>query len=81
VWLHYFALLLVPVAVARPRLGFVWFVPLGMVVGPGHGEPGAARMAAVLGLAAVTLALALRETLARRRSTTARAVSIAAAGS
>ena len=32
VWLHYFALLIVAVAVARPRLGFVWFVPLAMVV-------------------------------------------------
>jgi hypothetical protein len=30
VWLHYFALLLVAVALARPRLGPLWFVPFGM---------------------------------------------------
>ena len=30
VWLHYFALLLVVVAVAEPRLGLLWFVPLAM---------------------------------------------------
>lgn len=30
VWLHYFALLLVVVAVAQPRLGIAWFVPLLM---------------------------------------------------
>ncbi len=30
VWLHYFALLLVVVAVAQPRLGWVWFVPFAM---------------------------------------------------
>ena len=35
VWLHYFALLVVVVAVSRPRLGVVWFVPLAMVVTPG----------------------------------------------
>jgi hypothetical protein len=30
VWLHYFALLLLIVAVAQPRLGVAWFVPLLM---------------------------------------------------
>ncbi len=28
VWLHYFGLLLVPLALARPRFGIVWLVPL-----------------------------------------------------
>jgi hypothetical protein len=28
VWLHYFALLLVPVAILRPRFGPIWLVPL-----------------------------------------------------
>src|SRR6266568_185682 len=28
VWLHYFALLVVPVAILRPRFGPVWFLPL-----------------------------------------------------
>ena len=39
VWLHYFALLLVVVALAQPRLGFLWFVPLLMVLTPGSGQP------------------------------------------
>ena len=29
VWSHYFVLLLVPVALARPRLSALWFVPIG----------------------------------------------------
>jgi len=28
VWVHYYVLLLVPVALARPRLAGLWFVPL-----------------------------------------------------
>jgi hypothetical protein len=28
VWVHYFLLLLVPLALARPRLSWLWFVPL-----------------------------------------------------
>jgi glycosyl transferase family 87 len=28
IWLHYFALLLVPLAIARPRLSLIWFAPL-----------------------------------------------------
>jgi hypothetical protein len=34
VWMHYFALLLVPLALARPRLSRVWAVPLLMWVCP-----------------------------------------------
>ena len=34
VWLHYFALLIAVVAVARRGLGLVWFVPLAMVCPP-----------------------------------------------
>ena len=33
VWLHYFALLLVIVAVVQPRLGIVWFIPAPHVAG------------------------------------------------
>jgi hypothetical protein len=33
-WLHYFVLLLVPIALARPRLSAVWFVPLAFWVTP-----------------------------------------------
>jgi hypothetical protein len=60
VWLHYFALLVVVVAVARPRLGLVWFVPLAMVITPGSGHPTPIETAATLAVAAATIALALR---------------------
>jgi hypothetical protein len=33
-WLHYFVLLLVPIALARPRLSAIWFVPLAFWVTP-----------------------------------------------
>lgn len=60
VWLHYFALLVVVVAVAQPRLGVAWFVPLAMVVTPGSGHPTPFETSAALVVAAVTIALALR---------------------
>ena len=43
VWLHYFALLAVVVALAQPRLGALWFVPLAMVLTPGSGHPSRSR--------------------------------------
>jgi hypothetical protein len=61
VWLHYFALLLVAVAVARPSLGVIWFVPLLMVVTPGSGHPTPFQTAWTLAVALVTVALAVRE--------------------
>lgn len=60
VWLHYFAFLAVIVAVAQPRLGPVWFVPLAMVVTPGSGQPTPVETLATLAIAAVTFLLALR---------------------
>ena len=44
VWLHYFALLLVVVALMRPRFGLVWLVPLAMVITPGSGHPTRSRL-------------------------------------
>lgn len=67
VWLHYFALLVVPVAVSRPRLGVVWFVPLAMVVTPGSGHPTPLETAWTLGVAALTIGLALRESMVALR--------------
>jgi hypothetical protein len=67
VWLHYFALLLLVVALAQPTLGLMWFVPLGMVVTPGTAHPTPFETAATLVIAAVTVALALRETLGEVR--------------
>ncbi len=80
VWLHYFAVLLVPVAVVRPRLAPIWFVPLamwGFGVGTGNGTTVQTTM--VLGVAAATLVLAVRaapdarherDALARHRAPT-----------
>ena len=61
VWLHYFALLLVVVALARPSLGVIWFVPLLMVVTPGSGHPTPFQTAWTLAVALVTVVLAVRE--------------------
>ncbi|MGH3078607.1 MAG: glycosyltransferase family 87 protein, partial [Gaiellaceae bacterium] len=68
VWLHYFALLLVVVALAQPRLGFVWFVPLAMVITPGSGHPSPFETAATLAIAALTIGLALRASLGEQRA-------------
>ena len=71
VWLHYFALLVVVVALAQPRLGVAWFVPLVMVVTPGSGHPSPFETFATLMIAALTIALALlasREVQSARQS-------------
>jgi len=60
VWLHYFALLVVVVALAQPRLGPVWFVPLVMFVVPGRGDATQFETLATLAAATFTVALALR---------------------
>ena len=60
VWLHYFALLLVVVALAQPRLGLLWFVPLAMVFTPGSGHPTPFQTSWTLVVAVVTVALAVR---------------------
>ena len=60
VWLHYFALLVVSVAVCAPRLGVVWFVPLAMVMTPGSGHPTPFETAWTLVVASVTVGLAVR---------------------
>ncbi len=66
VWLHYFALLLVPVAIVRPRLGPIWFVPLAMWgFGAGTGNGSTASAAVVLIVVAATFALAVRDAPAR----------------
>ena len=60
VWLHYFALLLVPVALARPYLGVMWFVPLALIATPGSGHPQPRETAWTLCVVVVTIALAVR---------------------
>ena len=65
VWLHYFALLVVPVAVARPRLAPLWFVPLAMIITPGSGHPTPFQTAWTLGIAAFVFTMAVHATLTR----------------
>lgn len=67
VWLHYFALLLVAVAVAQPRLGPVWFVPLAMFLTPGSGSASLFERSLTLAAAAATILLALRGLPSPRR--------------
>jgi hypothetical protein len=64
VWLHYFALLLVVVALAQPRLGLLWFVPFGMFLTPGSGQPTPFQTSWTLLVALVTFVLAIRATRA-----------------
>ena len=65
VWLHYFALLLVVVALAQPRLGYLWFVPLLMVLTPGSGQPTPFQTSWTLVVALLTVGLAVRASRAR----------------
>jgi alpha-1,2-mannosyltransferase len=61
VWLHYFALLLVAVAVVQPRLAPVWFIglPLELVITTGVYNGSTFQTAAMLVAAALTFALVL----------------------
>jgi hypothetical protein len=71
VWLHYFALLLVVVAVVQPRLGVAWFVPLAMYLSTATHNGTTFQNALTLGAAAMTVVLALRPPRLERRTLTA----------
>jgi hypothetical protein len=58
VWRHFFALLVVPVALARPRFDPIWLVPLGFWFVPGMYNGAPWQTALGLAVAAVTVALA-----------------------
>ena len=58
VWLHYLILLIVPIAVARNRLGPVWFVPLLFWLSPSVASKGNAwEIALAIGVTTLTLVL------------------------
>jgi hypothetical protein len=79
VWLHYFALLLVVVALAQPRLGLLWFVPFGMFLTPGSGQPTPFQTSWTLFVALLTFVLAIRATRAAfSADTREREISLAA---
>jgi len=52
------------VALAQPRLGLLWFVPFGMFLTPGSGQPTPFQTSWTLLVALVTFALAIRATRA-----------------
>jgi alpha-1,2-mannosyltransferase len=57
VWLHYFLLLFVPIALYRPRLSRIWFVPLLLWITPATHSDGATwRIAVALGVVAIVTA-------------------------
>ncbi len=60
VWLHYFSLLLVVVAVASPRLSPVWFVPLAMWGAEEVANGTTFQTGLAIGAAALTVGLALK---------------------
>jgi alpha-1,2-mannosyltransferase len=68
VWMHYLVLLVVPLALYRPRFGIAWVVPLAYWYLPGQENHGSARNIVVMAaLTAITLALAMRQGRARER--------------
>ena len=60
VWLHYFSMLLLVVAVAAPRLGPVWFVPLAMWGSEEVANGTTFQTALAIAAAALTVGLALK---------------------
>ena len=58
VWLHYFALLFVPLALARPRLGWAWALPLLFWFAPTQENNGHVSRVAIGLLLAATITLA-----------------------
>jgi len=60
VWLHYYALLVVVVAVAEPRLGPAWFVPIVMLGSASTLNGSTLQTVLTVGAAALTVALSLR---------------------
>jgi hypothetical protein len=60
VWMHYLALLLVPIAITRSRLTLLWFVPLAMWATPGQSHGHLWRVAIGVSVWAVVLVLSMR---------------------
>lgn len=61
VWLHYFVILLVPLAIARPRFSAVWLLPLLLWLTPLNGNGQAIQPLLPMAVAAVVVALTLVE--------------------
>jgi hypothetical protein len=59
IWLHYFALLMVPLALTTPSLSAVWIAPIALFVCPVN-KPSVAEVWVTLGIACLVFAWALR---------------------
>jgi glycosyl transferase family 87 len=60
IWLHSFALLLAPVALLRPRLSVVWFLPAVLaLVSPGTGNGAPWQTVVTVGVSALVVVLVL----------------------
>jgi hypothetical protein len=69
VWMHYLVLLVVPIALYRPRFGAVWFVPLAFWGLSGQENNGSAwNIVGMLAVTAIALALAMRPERERVRT-------------
>jgi len=69
VWMHYLVLLVVPIALSRPRFGAVWFVPLAYWGLSGQENKGSAwNIVGMLAVTAIALALAMRPERERARA-------------
>lgn len=62
VWAHYFALLLIPVALARPRFDWLWLAPLPLIVCPAI-DPALGQKLLMLSLAGGMFAFCARACL------------------
>lgn len=60
VWDHYFLILLVPIALARPRLSTLWFVPIAVAFAFGPSDGSIVRISLALGTSALVLVLTAR---------------------
>ena len=65
VWLHYFALLLIPIALYRPRLSALWFAPVILWLTPASHANGSLWK---IGLGLSVLAVVLARTIAEERT-------------
>lgn len=68
VWLHYFVLLIVPLALVRPRLSALWAVPLLMWVCLPTDNPATWQIAVALAAALTVCALSLRPARTREHA-------------
>jgi hypothetical protein len=69
VWMHYLVLLVVPLALYRPRYGAAWFVPLAYWALSGQENKGSAwNIIGMLAVTAIALALAMRPERERVRA-------------